>query len=113
MVSTVTPSSAARASTASFIVTQNGRSGKTCMKASLYGLFPCTGPNMVRGSATGLADGVASCARTFIQRRDGIAAMPPDRMRNRLRSIFTEIFLHHAEPLLMSVLGSFNQADSR
>ena len=30
-VSTVTPSSAARASTASFIVTQNGLSGKTCM----------------------------------------------------------------------------------
>jgi hypothetical protein len=68
---------------------------------------------MVRGSATGLADGVASCARTFVQRKDGIAAMPPDRMRNRLRSIFTEIFLLHAEPLLVSVLGSFNQADSR
>jgi hypothetical protein len=39
--------------------------------------------------------------------------MPPDRMRNRLRSIFTEIFLHHSEPLLASALGSFDQADSR
>src|SRR5215207_4656097 len=112
MVSTVTPSSAARASTASFIVTQNGRSGKTCMKASLYGLFPWTGPNMVAGSATGLADGVASCARTPVHRRDGTAAMPPDRMRNRLRFIFTEIFLLHAEPPRVSALSSYNQDDN-
>jgi hypothetical protein len=67
---------------------------------------------MVRGSATGLADGVASCARTPVQRRDGIAAMPPDRIRNRLRSIFTEIFLHHSEPLVVSALSSFNQDDN-
>jgi hypothetical protein len=67
---------------------------------------------MVRGSATGLAEGVASCARTLVQRREGIAAIPPDMIRNRLRSIFTEIVLHHSEPLVVSALGSFNQTDS-
>src|SRR4051812_6687966 len=57
---------------------------------------------MVRGSAAGLADGVASWARTFVQRSVGIAAMPPDRMRNRLRSIFTGTLLHYLEPLAAS-----------
>jgi hypothetical protein len=33
-------------------------------------------------------------------------------MRKRLRSIFTENFLHHSEPLVVSALSSFDQADS-
>src|SRR3954468_15450965 len=43
---------------------------------------------MVRGSATGLASGVASCARAPVQRSDGAAATPAVTIRNPRRSSF-------------------------